>query len=77
MYPISISTFSHATSYPTSWESLAAGVEYLFMGDSGQHQRQNAEGNYDFGYISIDTLNRKPQFNVKSGRCRLKHAVPI
>ncbi|HLO86283.1 MAG TPA: hypothetical protein VK203_14985 [Nostocaceae cyanobacterium] len=76
MYPISISTLSPATNCSSRWESFAAGVEYLFMGDSGQHQRQNAEGDDDFGNISIDALNRKPQLNFKSGRYEPKHAVP-
>ncbi|HLP88189.1 MAG TPA: hypothetical protein VK184_06230 [Nostocaceae cyanobacterium] len=76
MYPIFISTSLSATSSPASWESSAVGVEYLFMGEDGQHQRQNTEDNYDFAYLGFDMLNIKPQINVISGRYELKNAVP-
>ncbi|MTJ08646.1 hypothetical protein FJR04_13255 [Anabaena sp. UHCC 0204] len=74
IYPIS--TSSQATNCQGSWEFAAAVVEYLFMGENSRHQGQRTKDNYDFKYASINLLNRKPQIEIKSGRYKLKNAVP-
>jgi len=77
IYPIStISTASQATNRQGRWEFAAVEVEYLFMGKNSQHQGQRTKGNYDFKYPSINLLNRKPQIEIKSGRYKLRNAVP-
>lgn len=75
IYPISTSL--RVTNYQADWESAAAGVEYLFMGDGSRNHRQITEGNYDFRDISFNLLSAKPQIGVSSGRYRLRNAVPI
>ncbi|MCM0588936.1 MAG: hypothetical protein HEQ35_07760 [Gloeotrichia echinulata IR180] len=75
IYPISTSL--RLTNCRTSWESAAAGVEYLFMGDGSRNYRRITEVNYDFRYLSITVLNAKTQLDVSSGRYRLRNAVPI
>ncbi|MFN6570504.1 hypothetical protein [Dendronalium sp. ChiSLP03b] len=75
IYPISTSLL--ATNCRASWESAAAGVEYLFMGDGSQIHRQLTEGNYDFRYLNIGALNVKPQLYERSGRYRRRNTVPI
>jgi hypothetical protein len=74
IYPISIS--SHPTNCQASWELTFLGVEYLFMADGSQHQRQNAGGNDDFRNISFDLLNVKPRLDKTSGRYKRRNAVP-
>lgn len=74
IYPISTSL--RTTNWRFSWESGAAGVEYLFMGDGGYKDGQITEGNYDFIYVSIHGLNAKPQLDKRSGRYRQRSAVP-
>ncbi|MBD2209378.1 hypothetical protein H6G64_11090 [Calothrix sp. FACHB-156] len=64
-----ISTSLGATNCRASLESASLGVEYLFMGNGGQHQ-QITESIYDFRNISIDVLSAKPQLGVRSGRYR-------
>lgn len=72
-----ISTSLRATNCRASQELASLGVEYFFMGNGGQEHGQITEGNYDFRYLSIDGLNRKPQLDVRSGRYRQSHTVPI
>jgi hypothetical protein len=75
LYPISTSIA--ATSCQFSWESAAAGVEYLFMGNGGRIYQLITEGNYDFRYLGAGVLNAKPHLNQISGRYKQKNAVPI
>ncbi|WP_341527751.1 hypothetical protein WKK05_35620 [Nostoc sp. UHCC 0302] len=75
IYPIS--TSSRPTNCRASWELVAAGVEYLFMGDGSQNHGQITEGNYDFRFISIGALNAKPQLSEERGRYRQRNTVPI
>ncbi|MEA5550452.1 hypothetical protein VB713_05575 [Anabaena cylindrica UHCC 0172] len=74
IYPISIS--SYPANCQANWEFAAVEVEYLFMADGSQHQRQNTEGNDDFRYISFDGLISKPQIDTRSGRYKRINAVP-
>jgi hypothetical protein len=74
IYPISNS--SQATKCPGNWEFVAVAVEYIFMGEDSQDQGQRTKGNYDFKYPSMNLLNRKPQIEIKRGRCKQKNAVP-
>ncbi|WP_445253209.1 hypothetical protein [Nostoc sp. 106C] len=73
----SISTSLRATNCRASRELASLGVEYFFMGNGGQKDGQITEGNYDFRYLSIIRLNAKPQLDVRSGRYRQSHTVPI
>ncbi|MBD2384089.1 hypothetical protein H6G32_01320 [Cylindrospermum sp. FACHB-282] len=74
-YPISTSL--RATNCRFSWELVAMGVEYLFMGGGSRDQRHNTEGNYDFRDISINGLNAKPQLDARSGGYRERNTVSI
>ncbi|MGI8501954.1 MAG: hypothetical protein ACR2LR_12560 [Hassallia sp.] len=71
------STSSRAANCRFSWESAAMGVEYLFMGDYRQNQRQITEGNHDFRFQRISGLNIALKPNQASGRYRYQDAVPI
>lgn len=71
------STSLRAANCRFSWESAAAGVEYLFMGDDRQNQWQITEGNHDFIYQRISGLNAALKPNQASGRYRYQDAVPI
>lgn len=66
---------SHPIDYQISWEFAGVGMEYLFIANGSQHQRQNTEGNDDFKYIKFNVLNIKSQPETKSGRYK-ENAVP-
>ncbi|MDJ0735219.1 MAG: hypothetical protein QNJ47_14340 [Nostocaceae cyanobacterium] len=77
LYPISTSRC--ATNCGCSWELVAMGVEYLFMGNIRSDQGEMEEGNRDFRntIFSFNLHNAGLKPDKRSGRYRLKNSVPI
>ena len=66
-----------------SWESVAMGVESLFIGDAAIRQlgdrlsqAQSVRINDNFGYGSIGLRSSEPRIQLDSGSCRYNN-VPI